>query len=144
MADRATLIAQAIAMISRQDLSHWSDDHDTVTPQALREYHSVWVDEAPADLADAPMSSGDFPPAAVARPAHGGYPGPFSTSPAGRYGGGRYGETPRPKLAAVTGDGACPSGHCANPLACSGADKCVRRAVIESPIARDARWMQTR
>lgn len=47
------LITQAIDMISRQDLSHWSDAHDRVTLAALREYRETWCD-APEEPAPNP------------------------------------------------------------------------------------------
>lgn len=42
-----SVIDQAIDMISREDLSHWSDVHDRVTLAALREFRSNWRDPDP-------------------------------------------------------------------------------------------------
>jgi hypothetical protein len=42
-----SVIWQAIDMIERQDLGHWSDAHDRVTLAALREFQMNWHDASP-------------------------------------------------------------------------------------------------
>ena len=53
---KRALINQAIDMIERQDMSHWSDAHDRVVVLALREFRTVWCDEQ--ERRAAPASDG--------------------------------------------------------------------------------------